>query len=490
MSTKNNNSVRVKKSAMEIYLTQSKWSHAISLIQANPSCARERIQLSLPLHIACSNMHDMNCNALSEVLSTEEFIKVCIDAFPEALLIEIDSNLNNNSKHLMNHHTRSNGCTVKAPAAAAGGGGALYPLHMLVSNSLTSPSLIEYIVQNHPDTVLLKDKNGLRPIQRAVLFCLSDVIVYTLYLAECSIQGAVSFNTSSTYTGTTSTSNETRLATYRDKDNNQHQFIQYVVGGNICEIVGNEALNREDFQDAEAKLKEALAAKLRVSKEHDRTLLSLYVKLSIVHRKLKRYDDADVFIANAMIIIKNYPRDDQGNNNSITNKSVGYAYFEKGLIRYKQNDAKKALKYLARAGMAYKDAGYDINHEIVQNLKRTISKVFRVYLKLGNSQRQNSFSESEKINISSRPQESVLIYEIVNHNWRAAQSRCLKYPEEASKWSEIVSNKHKHKVHKIIINSAPIVRTTINIRFIFIIICLIPKNGVCAVFKNINIMIW
>ena len=70
---------------------------------------------------------------------------------------------------------------------------------------------------------------------------------------------------------------------------------------------------------------------------------------------------------------------------------------------------------------------------------RTISKVFRVYLKLGNSQRQNSFSESEKINISSRPQESVLIYEIVNHNWRAAQSRCLKYPEEASKWSEIVS---------------------------------------------------
>ena len=45
--------------------------------------------------------------------------------------------------------------------------------------------------------------------------------------------------------------------------------------------------------------------------------------------------------------------------------------------------------------------------------------------------------------------------------------------------------KHKHKFHKIIINSAPIVRTTIiNIRYIFIIIiiCLIPKNGVCSVF--------
>ena len=76
-------------------------------------------------------------------------------------------------------------------------------------------------------------------------------------------------------------------------------------------------------------------------------------------------------------------------------------------------------------------------------------------MKLGNSQRQNSFSESEKINISSRPQESVLIYEIVNHNWRAAQSRCLKYPEEASKWSEIVSkNTGKTLLRKLPIHFA------------------------------------
>jgi len=56
--------------------------------------------------------------------------------------------------------------------------------------------------------------------------------------------------------------------------------------------------------------------------------------------------------------------------------------------------------------------------------------------------------------------------------------------------------KHKHKFHKIIINSANnnkfcTDRTYYyNIRFIFIfiIICLIPKNVVCSVFKNINIL--
>ena len=54
--------------------------------------------------------------------------------------------------------------------------------------------------------------------------------------------------------------------------------------------------------------------------------------------------------------------------------------------------------------------------------------------------------------------------------------------------SNTMMAKHKHKFHKIIINSAPIVRTAINIRYIFIIIiiCLIPKNGVCIYYDLVK----
>ena len=391
----------------------NKWSYVKSLIKANPSYAKDRILLwngdhhddnspmMLPLHVACLER------------APEDLILELIDAYPEALWSKMNSNQHN----------------------------ALYVLNTMLGHTSTSLAFVKNVVERYPSIVKLRDRNSLFPIQRAAIFGLSEAIIYRLYLAGSSF---IKDNDTDDYWNL-------KIDDSGSMSDIDRQFIEYEIGGKIHLAVGSQVIKEKNFDLAISHLQKSLAMRTKVCKKDDPTLLCTYMQLSIAYRNMKRIRSADLFINKAVTIIRS------GDRNQITRADVGHAFFEMGIVQQKLHNSKKALKYLTRAGIAYRDAGYDINDPIVQNLKQAITKVFKSYVKTDDSANdiyepkyENETKRSKSAPASlTRSKQSELVHHIINRNWVSVLNRVETHPKEATSYLTVFSRNNQILTRKL-----------------------------------------
>ena len=376
--------------SLELCLMKSMWKDAIEIIREDPLRAREQINISFTRRRLSYPLH---CAFLLK--APYEVIKVFIDAYPRALLFKIKSLENNNE---------------------------IYPLNMVLSDKMLPKqnALIKHIIELCPETILLKDDDNLLPIQQAALFGLSDNIIYILHQALIS-----SGNDSLVY-----------------GDNSFNQELGEKLQGKIWESIGKQSLKLGEYNVAKDMLEKALDVNSKLRNPNNHGLDMMYSQLSVVCRKLGMYTEANSYSTKAVSIANS--------SDSHSKVHAGHAFFEKGLVRYKLNEAKSALKYFSRAAIAYRDAGVDIRSDIVKSLKKAITKAFKAHIKetealAHKKKNRDIFDEDNNYCFSNEESRStdrtMLLYDIWNRDWDSAYNRCLENPMEAAQWFEVVSKR-------------------------------------------------